>query len=136
MRFLLSTLFIILTSTIVHAEIHYIRWDKNKIVADNLEAILPDLKLQTGINLTFENYTLVEDKELANSRFQTYSQLNSGISIKGALIRIWSVSNKIIQMEAHIDDLFSTPKSLNTRDQFASRMLNKNINFKSLNLNS
>lgn len=136
MRFLLSTLFIILTSTIVHAEIHYIRWDKNKIVADNLEAILPDLKLQTGINLTFENYTLVEDKELANSRFQTYSQLNNGISVKGALIRIWSVSNKIIQMEAHIDDLFSTPKSLNARDQFASRMLNKNITFKSLNLNS
>lgn len=78
--------------------------DRN--LSDNLNVILIELNQQSGLKLTPEHFTLVEERDLATSHFKTYAQIVNGIPVKGALIRTWSniPSRIVIHAEATIDN--------------------------------
>jgi hypothetical protein len=75
-------------------------------MAANLETLLNKVRLETGANFGKSNFVLVEERELATSKFTMYVQVNSMVPVARTAIRIWSdlKTNELILAEMHLDE--------------------------------
>jgi hypothetical protein len=98
------------------AEPVYIRWTVKKDINTDLESLVAQINVESGLNLKANDFLLLEQRELANYGFKTYLQTFAGVPIKGQMIRVWTRPNpssilnrlinkdEIVQMEAHLED--------------------------------
>lgn len=95
-----------MSGSFANAAIQKYRWENRTDVTDDLNQLLAKLSEESGLKLTPEKYTSVEDRDLHRMHFKTYAQVVNGVPVKGALIRTWSHpdTRQLIQMEATVDD--------------------------------
>lgn len=72
----------------------------------NIEALLNKARTETGADFQKSNFVLVEERELATSKFTMYVQVNSMIPVAKTAVRIWSdlKTNQLILAEMHLDE--------------------------------
>lgn len=72
----------------------------------SIEAMLEKAQTDTQVEFKLSDFYLIEDRELATSRFQMYVQHSQQIPVAQTAIRIWSDknSNELILAEMHLDE--------------------------------
>jgi uncharacterized SAM-dependent methyltransferase len=70
------------------------------------QAMLDKVNAETQVNFEEADFYLIEDRELATSRYQMYVQHSQDIPVFQTAIRIWSnkVTNELILAEMHLDE--------------------------------
>jgi hypothetical protein len=78
--------------------------------AATLEAMLEKASAETGIEFKESDLYLIEDRELATSRFQMYVQHSQQIPVAQTAIRIWSdkTTKELILAEMHLSEKAKT----------------------------
>lgn len=87
-------------------------------MAPELAALIQKASLDTGVDFNESNFMLIEDRELATSKFKMFVQTNSLIPVAKTAIRIWSdlKTNELILAEMHLDETTQTnEETLNKR---------------------
>ena len=76
-----------------------------------VEAMLEKANAETQLDFKLSDFYLIEDRELATSRYQMYVQQSQQVPVAKTAIRIWShkVSNELILGEIHLSE--STKKN-------------------------
>ena len=74
--------------------------------AANLETLLLKANADTGITFDKKDFTLIEERELATSKYKFYVQTNSMIPVAKTAVRIWTdvKTNELILGEMHLDE--------------------------------
>ncbi len=82
-----------------------VRWTGAEDSDPELLHVLDVIKAKTGIELGFNDFMPLEDRNLATSHFTTLQQVAAGVPIRGQNIRIWKslTTGQTIQVEARID---------------------------------
>lgn len=72
----------------------------------NLESMIKKVNSEAQVTFTARDFHLIEDRELATSRFQMYVQHNQLIPVAKTAIRIWSdkESDELILAELHLNE--------------------------------
>jgi hypothetical protein len=70
------------------------------------QAMLEKANAETQVNFEESDFYLIEDRELATSRYQMYVQQSQDIPVAQTAIRIWSnkVTNELILAEMHLSE--------------------------------
>jgi hypothetical protein len=94
------------------AAIQELRWTKSEESNAKLENVIKKINVNLGTQLTTSNYILLEDRELATSRFKMYVQAAAGIPVRSASIRTWTdkTNNQAIQIEAFVENQSPIPE--------------------------
>lgn len=71
-----------------------------------LNALLEKASLETGVLFTRQDFQLIEERELATSKFTMYVQMNSFVPVAKTAVRIWTdlKTNELILAEMHLDE--------------------------------
>ncbi len=71
-----------------------------------LDAMLEKARKETGAAFEKDNFTFIETRDLATSKFTMYVQTNSMIPVAKTAVRIWSdlKTNELILAEMHLDE--------------------------------
>ena len=71
-----------------------------------VEAMLEKANAETQVNFQLSDFYLIEDRELATSRFQMYVQHSQQIPVSQTAIRIWSDknTNELLLAEMHLSE--------------------------------
>lgn len=87
------------------ADVKAVRWTRKDDSNPEFGHVLSLVNQKTGLNLKKEDFTLLEERALATSRFVMYGQQSENVPVRGQVIRIWSSLGKpqTIQVEAHVD---------------------------------
>jgi len=82
-----------------------VRWTGAEDSDPELLHVLDVIKAKTGIELSFNDFMPLEDRNLATSHFTTLQQVAAGVPIRGQNIRIWKslTTGQTIQIEARVD---------------------------------
>jgi hypothetical protein len=72
----------------------------------SLEALIIKANNDTQLKFRAEDFYLIEDRQLATSRFQMFVQHNNKVPIEKTAVRIWShkSTNELILAEMHLDE--------------------------------
>lgn len=75
-------------------------------LSPTLESMLVKASAETGLNFSPAQFILIEERNLATSRYQFYVQMNSMVPVARTAIRIWSdlKTNELILAEMHLDE--------------------------------
>ncbi len=75
-------------------------------MASDLNSFLEKARIETGVAFNKDDFQLIENRDLATSRFTMYVQTNSMIPIAKTAVRIWSdlKTNDLILAELHLDE--------------------------------
>lgn len=78
---------------------------KGEMAAD-LKTLLLKASQDTGITFRADDFLLIEERELATSKFTMYVQMNSSIPVAKTAVRIWKdgETNELILAELHLDE--------------------------------
>lgn len=104
------------------------RIKKGEAAAD-LEVLLAKASLETGTTFNKSDFLLIEDRELATSKFQMFVQTNSMIPVAKTAVRIWRnlYTNELIFAEMHLDE-----KTQNDKKLLQSKFLKAKFNLSAL----
>ena len=71
-----------------------------------VEAMLEKANADTQLDFKLSDFYLIEDRELATSRYQMYVQQSQQVPVAKTAIRIWShkASNELILGEIHLSE--------------------------------
>ncbi|MFM8269284.1 MAG: hypothetical protein ACKN9V_03770 [Pseudomonadota bacterium] len=85
------------------------RWTGQEDRNSEFTHVLSLVNQKTGLQLNKEDFSLLEERPLATSRFVMYAQKSGDVPIHGQVIRIWSRldNQETIQVEAHVDEPIS-----------------------------
>lgn len=88
-----------------------------------ISAMLEKASADTQVNFALEDFYLIEDRELATSRFQMYVQQGQQIPVAQTAIRIWSdkKTNELILAEMHLDEAAKNNEKLLARKYKSAR---------------
>lgn len=112
------------------------RYTKGQI-EPNLEVLLQAASTATGVSFNPTTFRLVEERELATSKFQMWVQAVRGIPVASTAVRVWSKEGSLIQAELHLNESTQTNSSALeqkankaglTASALTSRKLNNFIN--------
>ncbi|WPU66292.1 gluzincin family metallopeptidase [Peredibacter starrii] len=75
-------------------------------LSPTLESMLVKANVETGMNFSPSHFLLIEERNLATSRYQFYVQMNSEVPVARTAVRIWSdlKTNELILAEMHLDE--------------------------------
>lgn len=75
-------------------------------MAPELEVLLAKASRDTGKKFSADDFLLIEERNLATSKFTMYVQSNSMVPVDGTAVRIWSdlKTNELILAEMHLDE--------------------------------
>lgn len=81
------------------------RFEKGEITSD-LETLLAKVSADTGVNFDSSNFSLIEDRKLATSRFQMYVQTFQETAVAETAIRTWTdlKTGEVILSELHLNE--------------------------------
>ena len=98
-------LFFVLLTTVSFSQVKSYRWTYQEDKNSNLKKVIAIINEKSGLELTEADFKLTEERSLATSHFQMFSQVSGDYPIRGQLIRIWSRldNRETIQVEAHVD---------------------------------
>jgi hypothetical protein len=96
----------LIVSSLSLAQIKTARWTGQEDKNSDFAHVLSLVNQKTGLNLKAEDFSLLEDRPLATSRFVMFGQKSGEFPVRGQLIRIWSRldNQETIQVEAHVDE--------------------------------
>lgn len=96
----------LIVSSLSLAQIKTARWTGQEDKNSDFAHVLSLVNQKTGLNLKQEDFSLLEDRPLATSRFVMFGQKSGDFPVRGQLIRIWSRldNQETIQVEAHVDE--------------------------------
>lgn len=79
---------------------------KKGALAPTLEAMIEKASAETGVAFTSKHFQLIEERELATSKYYFYVQSNSMIPVAGTAIRIWKdlETDELKLAELHLDE--------------------------------
>jgi hypothetical protein len=100
-----TTAFIAALSLMSFAHAYEAKITKGQLQA-NLESMLTKASTDTGTTFEKDNFTLIEQRDLATSKFTMYVQTNSMIPVAKTAVRIWSdlKTNELVLAEMHLDE--------------------------------
>lgn len=83
-------------------------------LTSSLDALLEKASSETGATFKKSDFLLIEERELATSKFTMYVQTNSMIPVAETAVRIWTDlnSNELILAELHLNEKAQEEKSL------------------------
>ncbi len=110
MKFL--SLVIVLFGMNAQAE-KFVRWTYKEDTNVDFTQIVQKIEAQTGYTLNIHDFVLDEDRDLATSHYSRHLQVQSGLPIKKMSIRIWKKDDRLIQIEALIEDPAQVKKLAN-----------------------
>lgn len=93
-------------ASLAQADLKKVRWTGQEDTNSQFDHILSLVNQKTGLNLKTEDFSLIEERPLATSRFTMYGQKSGDFPIRGQVIRVWSRldNQQTIQVEAHVDE--------------------------------
>ncbi len=106
-----ALLLAILLTTYAHAyESRVIKGE----MAPDLDSLLSKASGETGVDFKKSDFLLIEDRELATSKFQMYVQTNSMVPVAKTAVRIWRNlnNNDLILAEMHLDEKAQNQKTI------------------------
>lgn len=100
-----TTAFLAVLSIMGSAHAYEAKVTKGQLAA-TLDSMLEKARTETGAAFEKDNFTLIEERELATSKFTMYVQTNSMIPVAKTAVRIWSnlKTNELILAEMHLDE--------------------------------
>lgn len=71
-----------------------------------LETLLNKARVETGVDFDSSNFQLIEERDLATSKFMMYVQTSSQVPVSGTAVRFWSnpKTGELILAEMHLDE--------------------------------
>lgn len=99
-----------------------------------MDAMLTKANAETSLTFGVEDFLLIEDRELATSRFKMYVQVNEEIPVTQTAIRIWSdkKTNDLILAELHLSEDHKKNSSLLSQKFLKAKFSSAAIKSKSL----
>lgn len=100
-----SVFWTVVGQSLALAELRDLRWTSKDAVGPDLSPILEQINQELGTGLGVWDYVLLEDRDLATSHFQMWTQVSQDLPIQGAAVRIWTdrETGASLQIEARVE---------------------------------
>jgi len=125
-KLLLVVLVLLLAPEITAGKFAYakpveVRWTGKEDSQADFEHVLAQVAARTGFELHSTEFSKVEDRELATTRFQMWVQTLGGLPLKGRSVRIWTnlKTGLAVQVEGRVEGRAGARKALSL---FQSRL--------------
>jgi len=133
-RFVITFVILTLTAFQLTAAPLNLRWTGSEDPNSEFGHLLEKINARTGLQLSYSDFMIYEDRDLATSHFRMYVQVVQGVPVHGTNLRLWTdlAQKTTIQMEAQIEDPKTVVDKFSQWSRFGSLQIQHSLRNSSL----